>query len=228
MELIMLVIVCLLVYASWAAILSNNLFHRTWSLALLFFPFLFISVWRQPPSSFTLFLTTLLLLDFAICVALSPVRLLFRSKHDIEKHNALDVIHEEPDAVVDIVVVHGLAARPNETWKARPAKSPDVAENTNPPPALMWLRDLLPEEKDLRCRILAFNHNTAWERNSLSKTLGDHSLDLLRALGIDSDKQEDKERPIVFIGHSFGGIIIKQVSLLCPYLLLLLDNVDSS
>ncbi|RKL08737.1 hypothetical protein BFJ70_g16750 [Fusarium oxysporum] len=212
MELVTIVILCLLVYASWATIASNSLFHRTWSLALLLLPF-FIWLLRQPPSTLTPLLITLLLLDLTFCVALSPVRLLFRSRNATERHNALDVLHDEPDAVADIVVVHGLASRPNETWRARPAKSPDAGdrmkENVAPPPAPLWLSDFLPKES-LKCRILTFNHNTSWESNSLSKSLEDHGRDLLRALGRHREKQEEKERPIIFIGHSFGGIIIKQ------------------
>lgn len=47
----------------------------------------------------------------------------------------------------------------------------------------MWLRDLLPDDcRD--ARIMAFNHNTGWETNALSKSLRDHGSDLLQALQI--------------------------------------------
>ena len=46
----------------------------------------------------------------------------------------------------------------------------------------MWLRDLLPAEKGLNARIMAFNHNTSWDAYALDKSLHDHGDDLLRAL----------------------------------------------
>ena len=45
----------------------------------------------------------------------------------------------------------------------------------------MWLRDFLPKE-NLNARIMAFNHNTAWEARALKKSLQEHGDDLLRAL----------------------------------------------
>ena len=87
----------------------------------------------------------------------------------------------------------------------------------------MWLRDFLPKE-GLNARIMAFNHNTAWETGALSKSLQDYGQDLLRALGQVRLTDEEKSRPIIFIGHSFGGIIIKQVSYAIHYLCLLVVN----
>jgi hypothetical protein len=45
----------------------------------------------------------------------------------------------------------------------------------------MWLRDFLPEG-NLNARIMAFNHNTGWQTNAVSKSLDDHGDDLGRAL----------------------------------------------
>lgn len=45
----------------------------------------------------------------------------------------------------------------------------------------MWLREFLPEDLP-NTRVMAFNHNTRWEANALSKSLQDYGEDLLRAL----------------------------------------------
>jgi hypothetical protein len=45
----------------------------------------------------------------------------------------------------------------------------------------IWLKDFLPNE-GLNCRIMAFNHNTAWASDATTKGLGDHAWDLLKEL----------------------------------------------
>ncbi|KAF6238464.1 hypothetical protein HO173_003431 [Letharia columbiana] len=74
----------------------------------------------------------------------------------------------------------------------------------------MWLRDMLAKEKDLNARVMTFNHNTSWEAYALNKSLRDHGNDLLQALRTARHDGKAKSRPIIFIGHSFGGLIIKQ------------------
>lgn len=67
-----------------------------------------------------------------------------------------------------IVAVHGLASNPDTTWNYR--------DSEGAPPH--WLRDFLPKE-GLNARIIAFNYNSEWKRNALSKSLADHGNDLL-------------------------------------------------
>jgi hypothetical protein len=42
--------------------------------------------------------------------------------------------------------------------------------------------------------------------------IGDHALKLLGQLGDERSEPHAQVRPIIFIGHSLGGIIIKQAS----------------
>ncbi|KAF7511625.1 hypothetical protein GJ744_003788 [Endocarpon pusillum] len=77
--------------------------------------------------------------------------------------------------LADIVAVHGLASNLKTTWESR-KHSEDTCnharQNKRPPDAPitkpMWLGDFLPEQ-GLDARIMAFNHNSAWETNALSK-----------------------------------------------------------
>jgi hypothetical protein len=52
-----------------------------------------------------------------------------------------------------------------------------------------WVRDLLPKEK-LNCRIMAFNHDSRWKSNALSKSLKDFGYDLFLALSIKRQNPE--------------------------------------
>ena len=58
---------------------------------------------------------------------------------------------------------------------AQDGNSPD------PSARFMWLRDFLPKDVP-NARVMAFNHNTGWETNALSKSLSHYGDDLLRAL----------------------------------------------
>ncbi|KAF8511825.1 hypothetical protein BU17DRAFT_96884 [Hysterangium stoloniferum] len=112
-------------------------------------------------------------------------------------------------SVGPIVAVHGLASNPATTWGSlKPPQSPGVPPSNQKVPKRSWLCDL---PKDIpNARIMTFNHNTAWQGNALSKSLNDHADDLLRSLDLKREAPEEKARPIIFIGHSFGGLIIKQ------------------
>ena len=43
------------------------------------------------------------------------------------------------------------------------------------------------------------------------QTILSHSQDLLRDIKLERDTAEEKKRPIIFVGHSMGGLVIKQV-----------------
>ncbi|KAI2752592.1 hypothetical protein DTO012A8_9791 [Penicillium roqueforti] len=57
---------------------------------------------------------------------------------------------------------------------------------------------------------MAFNYDTRWMSNALSKSLKDLGDDLIHALASKRETLEEKSRPIILIGYSFGGLIIDQ------------------
>lgn len=73
------------------------------------------------------------------------------------------------NCLVSIVYVHGLDSNPQTTTESRSSEK------------VSWVRDLLPKD-DLNCRIMAFNHDTRWKSNALSKSLKDLGDDLIHAL----------------------------------------------
>ncbi|KAI1829755.1 hypothetical protein DTO013E5_7634 [Penicillium roqueforti] len=140
--------------------------------------------------------------NFLICAALSPLQVvLFRGsvcmkRERITIFSPSDVTSRDT-FLADIVYVHGLDSNPQTTTESRSSEK------------VSWVRDLLPKD-DLNCRIMAFNHDTRWKSNALSKSLKDLGDDLIHALASKRETLEEKSRPIILIGHSFGGLIIDQ------------------
>jgi len=77
------------------------------------------------------------------------------------------------------------------------------AEDDRPAPS--WIRQGIRREAD-RARILLYEHPATVDGTRLS-TLADALLEELKELR----KREHQTRPLVFVGHSIGGIIAKMV-----------------
>jgi len=133
--------------------------------------------------------------------------------------------------VSSIIAVHGLGANPEHAW----VRHRDEAKNIKAD--VRWLVDLLPEtlraeEPRILPRIFCFNYQSAWLGSCLSKNrlenVAERLLDELyharlkvSHAGVNSNDSPsvlircgkddlDAGRPIIFIGHSFGGIVIEQ------------------
>ncbi|KAF8518814.1 hypothetical protein BU17DRAFT_90584 [Hysterangium stoloniferum] len=99
----------------------------------------------------------------------------------------------ETTPTVDIVAIHGFDGHREDSWTADNGK--------------LWLRDFLPHTIPT-ARILLYGYN-AYTTDSLSEeTVHGHAKTFLAKLSM-SRKTGEKERPIIFIAHSLGGIILK-------------------
>ncbi|KAJ3487206.1 hypothetical protein NLG97_g6457 [Lecanicillium saksenae] len=116
----------------------------------------------------------------------------------------LRTIHEPTDSLplFDIVAVHGLGAHPEYTWTSKASQSSGGVSRDN------LLRDRLAPQFP-EARILAFGYNSDFWMNAPVTTAERIGKELLDNLMEDRQKNANHV-PIVFIGHSFGGIIIKQ------------------
>jgi len=96
-----------------------------------------------------------------------------------------------------IVLVAGLGGHPKGTWLA--------ADGT------LWPRQLLPDYVK-NIRVLSFNYNNTLKGSASQAGIEEHAEDLLIALFNAKEDEDEKLRPVVFVGHSLGGLIIKHVS----------------
>jgi len=74
----------------------------------------------------------------------------------------------------------------------------------------MWLRDFLPKKPpDSRILVYGYNANVFSNATGRIRTFAENLLEDLR-----SQRICDTNRPIILIGHSMGGLVIKQTPFL--------------
>ncbi|KAJ5084974.1 vegetative incompatibility protein HET-E-1 [Penicillium argentinense] len=129
---------------------------------------------------------------------LYPIFGKIRRRGRTDRPDGLYTISEPKQVAFEIVAVHGLGAHPGYTWTSAPSSSTDSEVGNR----VHLLRDLFKHDFP-NARILAFAHNSDWLIGAPVKSaqqIGDRLLKELRPQCV----------PIVFIGHSFGGIVIKE------------------
>ncbi len=58
---------------------------------------------------------------------------------------------------------------------------------------------------------MTFGYNADAAFGNTTADIVDHARDLLSSLIDKREEDEEKQRPIIFIAHSLGGIVVKQV-----------------
>ncbi|KAL4785698.1 hypothetical protein BJX76DRAFT_366768 [Aspergillus varians] len=113
----------------------------------------------------------------------------------------LNQVYESPDPLVDIVFVHGLNGHPHRTW---------VSSKTS----TFWPGDLLPEVlSQCRVRILTYGYNanvTSFTDGASKDRILNHSETLAASLAANRTFKNCTERPIIFVCHSLGGLVVKR------------------
>jgi hypothetical protein len=115
--------------------------------------------------------------------------------------DGVEVLHDCPNATVDICFVHGLTGDRTTTWTARGQSDP-------------WPKTLLPSKLST-ARILTYGYDAYVVRGSVagSNRLTDHATNLLNDLSTDRDLHKAASRPIIFVAHSLGGLVCKKAIL---------------
>jgi protein SERAC1 len=116
----------------------------------------------------------------------------------LSEHGMHILISKDPDApeCIDIVAVHGLNGHWKSTWT-------DERTDTN------WLRDGIPGHIPT-ARVMSFFFDST--QFTKSTTDGpDFADQLLDDVSSQRISETEQDRPIIFICHSLGGILFKQV-----------------
>ncbi|KAI9771505.1 MAG: hypothetical protein M1840_002125 [Geoglossum simile] len=104
---------------------------------------------------------------------------------------------------VDIVFIHGLMGEPSKTWTAKDSN-------------VFWPTDLLPNDllkKKLNARILLYGYNAEvfdFSGKTSSDKIHNHAQTLVSSLYANRSLEDAVERPLVFVCHSLGGIVLKR------------------
>ncbi|PVF97374.1 hypothetical protein CPB86DRAFT_815646 [Serendipita vermifera] len=119
------------------------------------------------------------------------------------KEPGFKVLSEGKTPVVDIVAIHGLGGHRERSWTAKNDKN-----------GKMWLKDFLPDDIP-NARILTYGHNA--DTHSVTYMPAQNIFSLAETFVEDLilERRTDPKRPIIFLAHSLGGIILKKALALC-------------
>ncbi|KAI1376310.1 hypothetical protein F4677DRAFT_445568 [Hypoxylon crocopeplum] len=121
-----------------------------------------------------------------------------KERQSESSRNFLKVLVDPPEpASVDIVAVHGL----------NPLHEKLHAEATWTAGGKLWLKDFLPKRVP-GARIMLFGYNSNVAFQTPSSGVREQAKNLLNLL--EEARSTDPNRPLIFICHSLGGIIVKR------------------
>ncbi|TEA14029.1 Ankyrin-3 [Colletotrichum sidae] len=109
---------------------------------------------------------------------------------------------------VDIVFVPGLGAHPEDSWKSESGFNwaTGIYDGASKTSDTSSKKDGLARDFP-RCRILLYQYESAWVGDLKVKSfMRDIAKSMLE--GLQANREGIRERPIVFIGHSMGGLVI--------------------
>jgi hypothetical protein len=96
-----------------------------------------------------------------------------------------------------VVAVHGLGGDWERTWT-------DIPSGKN------WLRDFLPNQFP-NSRVMSFGYDSASALSTAVSDIDDAARSLIDRLDGERQQEVAKRRPIIFVAHSLGGIVVKRV-----------------
>ncbi|KAF8526636.1 hypothetical protein BU17DRAFT_40455, partial [Hysterangium stoloniferum] len=98
-----------------------------------------------------------------------------------------------------IIAIHGLDGHREDSW---------TAEN-----GILWLRDLLPRQlPHARIATYGYHPSTGDLSNKIDESLYGYAENFISRLALFRNNTTTTKRPIIFLAHSLGGIILKFVS----------------
>ncbi|PVH98023.1 hypothetical protein DM02DRAFT_616112, partial [Periconia macrospinosa] len=100
---------------------------------------------------------------------------------------------------IDIIAVHGLGGHYQKTWTEANGE--------------FWLRDSVPsklQDSKLNSRVFSYGYNSSTAFSKAVTDITDEAAMLLERIRGERKSQSDRLKPIIFIAHSLGGILVKK------------------
>ena len=121
--------------------------------------------------------------------------------HEIKRFGLTEVYRPTSDEAVDIVFVHGLNGHPYHTWTSEEYK-------------IYWPAQLLPPviEKE-KAGILVYGYDAdvfAFTDGVSNDKIQNHAEHLTAELFANRRRRNATERPVIFVAHSLGGLVVKR------------------
>ncbi|KAI5820655.1 hypothetical protein BZA77DRAFT_226720, partial [Pyronema omphalodes] len=113
---------------------------------------------------------------------------------DITFYGFTQMYATKGDIMADIVAVNGLNGHAWGSWRGREKAG------------RMWLRDYLREDLP-QVRTMTYGYNSNLQAHNVD-TIMDYGLGFLEEIRKVRKTEDEKERPLILMGHSFGGILI--------------------
>lgn len=103
-----------------------------------------------------------------------------------------------------IVAVHGLGGHYRSTWEFHQSNI-----------RKLWLEDFLIDQlrdANISARVLSYGYDSAIFTKTVT-SIESEADSLLDRLNLKRYLEPEKRRPIIFVAHSLGGLVVKKVSL---------------
>ncbi|KAI0164334.1 hypothetical protein GGR52DRAFT_585622 [Hypoxylon sp. FL1284] len=117
-------------------------------------------------------------------------------RNDLEFYGITPLHDDKICAKVDIIAVPGLAGHAVDSWKS--STNNDI-----------WLRDYLPKDEP-NTRVLLYGYDTTLLEIDSRMSIEEMGFFFLEILISFRQGNNTNRRPIIFIGHSLGGLLIKE------------------
>ncbi|KAI5850552.1 ankyrin repeat-containing domain protein [Morchella snyderi] len=135
-------------------------------------------------------------------ISLGPLGDTFEATVDTH-FRGLTPLNNPEDPAVDIIAVTGLAGHAFGSWRSRAGYG-------------MWLRDFLPsdmEENGYRARVFTYGYDTTLIGSHSHAGIDHFSKQFIEA--VKGARSKCSSRPLILIGHSLGGLVIKEAIIQC-------------
>ncbi|OCK74812.1 hypothetical protein K432DRAFT_309928 [Lepidopterella palustris CBS 459.81] len=109
----------------------------------------------------------------------------------------LNSVKDDEDHKIDFIAVSGLSSHPFGSWKERGGP-------------FMWLRDALARNPQ-GARVLLYGYDTGLVHSESFQDIDDIGNNLSFGIRQIRSPQPVRGKPIVFIAHSLGGLVVKEV-----------------